>query len=107
MASKRNIINEEVDYLSPYEFDTTLGKVLTRIQDLVDEYGADATLDWNPNFYHPYDHDPSPRFSIYKKREETDKEYADRMAKSKADNAAREARDQAEFARLSAKYGTK
>lgn len=105
--SKRRIINEEVTDISPWEFSITLDKLRDRVNELIDQYGADAELDWEPNFYHPYESSPSPRFAVKKAREENDREYADRVARERADNAARETREKAEFERLAKKYGSK
>ena len=107
MISKKKIITENVEDIPPYEMEGTLANLRDKINSLIDLYGPTARLEWNPNFYHAYDRDPSPRFDIQRTREETDEEYEKRTRLEKEDKQAREARDRAEFERLKKVLGEK
>lgn len=105
--SKRITITETVGDVSPYDIDGSLEQLEKHVQYLITKHGKDARLDWDSNYYYPYESNPSPRFHIRVSREENDKEYSDRVARNKAENAAREVREKAEFERLAKKYGAK
>ena len=105
--SKKKIIRDNVGSVTPLDIDGSLKHLRERVNQLIAVHGENARLDWNPRFYYDYDTEPSPRFEIYVDREETDAEYNKRIEQTKADNAAREAREKAEFERLAKKYGAK
>jgi hypothetical protein len=109
MRSVKNYktITENVGYVSPFDFDGTLAKVVEHLQIIISKHGPDARLDYDSNYYYDYDTTPSPRYHIRKDRQETDAEYENRIAQSKAENALREEREKAEFERLSKKWGPK
>lgn len=102
----KRIVKRELRIFSPYDFDGNLGDILSEIQDLVDLYGKDVRLDFEPDFYYPYESSPSPRFVIYGNREETDAEYATRLDREATEKARQDARDLAEFNRLKSKFST-
>lgn len=110
--NKRKMKKEE-RVLSLYDFDGTLESVRGFIDHLIEEYGKDATLDncteWD------YDCDRSI-YRLHYEREETDAEMDKRLkAAAKArirrkaqkikEDAAKEARELKELARLRKKYG--
>ena len=103
--SERKIINEMVDDVSMWEFEGTLQDVLLRVEELYSKHGPDARLDYNAHFHYDYEANPSPRYELYVKREENDKEFMDRRSEEQRYAAQNEARDKAEFERLSAKFG--
>jgi hypothetical protein len=103
--NRKIVITETVGDVTPYDIDGSLEQLEKQVQELIAKHGKDARLSWDSNFYYPYESNPSPRFHIRVDREESDKEYTDRVARSKADNAAREIREKAEFERLAKKYG--
>lgn len=105
--TKPKIITLQVGYVSTYEFEGKLGDIKNRVQELIEEHGDKARLDYNARFYYEYDNEPSPRYEIIIEREETEAEAKARAKQTRADNAAREAREKAEFERLSKKYGSK
>ena len=103
--NERKIISAMEDTVSMWEMEGTLADVKQRIQALIDKHGPDAKLDYNAHFYYDYDNEPSPRFELYVKREENDKEFMDRRSQEQHWEQEREARDKAEFERLSKKFG--
>jgi histidinol dehydrogenase len=105
--TERKMITEKVDYVSNYEFEGSLQSILERIQDLIKEHGPEAVLDYNANYYYDYDTEPSPRYEIYIKREETDDEVKQRLFFEAEQIRQREEREKAEFERLAKKYGAK
>ena len=89
---------------SPGWLNGTLADALEKIQNEINEYGPDAVFDYDANFHYDYDSSPSPQLSIRIQREETDEEYAKRVAyenKWKADVAER---DRIEYERLKKQF---
>lgn len=107
MPPKKRTITEGFKDVSPHELETSLGDLHAMIGQWIAKYGHNARLDWDAHFYYDYDPNPSPRFNILRDREETDAEFAERVAKEKAEKEAREAGERAEFERLQAKFGKK
>lgn len=105
-STKINITETLDQDLAPYEFERELGDLIKFLTELAQRHGNDAYLDWNPNYhYSRYDHEPSPRFLLRKKRPETDAEYQIRMDKEQAEKKQIRDRELAEFRRLQEKYG--
>lgn len=104
---RKRSVRDYITEVSPYELETTLGDLQARIQQWIDDHGPDARLDWDAYFHHDYESTPSPRFNLVKDREETDREFEERIGKEKKDQEERETRERAEFERLSAKFGKK
>jgi len=105
--TKRREVTEVLDdHVSPGDLELTLGELATWFKNLAKKHGADAYLDWNPNYHYPYDPVPSPKYSIRKKRLETDQELAKREADEQRMQLAAEERERAELARLQQKYQT-
>jgi len=104
---QRKIINATVEDLDPYSLDSTLGKAKAHLESLITKYGPDAQLDWDSNFYYPYDENPSPRYHIRVERLENDEEFEKRLAQEKTWKDAQAARDLAEFERLNKLFGKK
>ena len=102
---KRKIITVTAQTFSPYHFEGTLETVLKEVKELIKVYGKDARLDYDPHHYEPYSTEASPQFGILVSREETEEEYQSRVAVEKALGDDREARERAEFERLSKKFG--
>ena len=102
---KRKIITVTAQTFSPYDFERTLENLLKEVKELIKVYGKDARLDYDPHHYEPYSSEASPRFGILVSREETEEEYQSRVAEEKALGDDREARERAEFERLSKKFG--
>jgi hypothetical protein len=103
----RKIISATVEEVSPYDFDTSLANVKERIDEWIKKYGADARLDWDANFYYPYEQNPSPRYTLKIQRPENDEELEKRTAQEKKWQDEREARDRAEYDRLKKQFGDK
>lgn len=104
---QKRIISVEVETITPYEFDNTLGNLKSYISDLVTKYGVDARMEWDGDYWPQYSDSPSPRFEVKIMREETDAEYNKRVAQEEKDQSAREAHERKEFERLQAKFGAK
>ena len=105
--TKKQVITVDVEDISPYEFETTLGNLKARIDDLITKYGVDANLDWDPDYWPQYNDGPAPRYNVKINREETDKEYDKRITEETAACAVRDERERKEFERLQAKFGAK
>jgi len=103
--SKRKIITVTAHTLSPYDFEGTLEDLLKEVRVLIDEYGSQARLDYNRYYQEQYSSEASPQFDVLVSREETEEEYQSRVAVEKALGDDREARERAEFERLSKKFG--
>jgi hypothetical protein len=103
--SKRNIITVTAETLSPYDFEGTLEDLLKKVKTLIKEYGSKARLDYNRYYQEQYSSEASPQFDVLVSREETEEEYHSRVAVEKALGDDREARERAEFERLSKKFG--
>lgn len=73
------IIRIEEETVMPYQFEGKVTKVITMLQSLVDRYGENVELDWKPNFYEPYDPEPTPLFEVMSVRPETPEEVQERL----------------------------
>lgn len=91
--------------MHPYDIEGSLKDALALIKDLIEEYGEDTKLNWNPYNHYPYDSEPTPIFEILINREETDEEYSKRLEQEAKYKAAQEARDRAAYEELKKKYG--
>jgi hypothetical protein len=105
--TKRKILNLKVDHVSNYEFEGTLANIQERVQDLINEHGPEARLEYNPRFYYDYDNEPSPRYEVVISREETDAEAKQRLMKEAEEIRKRNEHERKEFERLAKKYGAK
>jgi hypothetical protein len=105
--TKRNKIREKAEDISTWEFEGPLSLVLKRIQELIEQHGPDARLDYNEHFYYDYDNEPTPRFELYVEREENDAEFKQRLFFQAEHIRKHEEAEKAEFERLQAKFGTK
>lgn len=103
----KRVIELEVTDLSPYELDGTLEQVKKRIEELIEQYGAEARLSWDADYWPQYQDSPSPRYDVKISREETDAEYEDRIRKEQEQKDAIERRERADFERLQKKFGSK
>lgn len=90
--------------VSPYSLDGKIEDAIERLNELLEIHGRDARLDWDSNFYHPYDSNPSPCFHIRKSRPETDEEYQTRLEKEKRLEEETRTRELALLEALSKKY---
>ena len=78
----------------------SLKDALAEIQNLIAKYGEEATIE----AYTPAYSD-SEYLGVYAKREETDKEMANRIASEEENEKWRAARDAEEYERLKKKFG--
>ena len=78
----------------------TLKEALTEIQNLIETYGEEATIDV---YCPPYS--DSEYLGVYAKREETDKEMAERIKNEEQSEKWRAKRDEEEYERLKKKFG--
>ena len=99
------IVTKLADTLSTSDFEGTLQDVLLRIEELYSKHGPDARLDYNRYFFYEYDHEPTPRYELYIKREETEAEAKQRLMQDAEQTRQREEREKAEFERLQKKFG--
>ena len=103
--SKRKIITVTAQTFSPYQFEGTLETVLKEVYELIKVHGKDARLDYDSLYCEQYSSEASPRFGVLVSREETEEEYNTRVTVEKELESTREARERAEFERLSKKFG--
>lgn len=99
------IVRKVAKTFYPYRIEGKLSEVMAEIQSLIDTHGEDAMLDFDPHHYEPYVNEPSPQFRVMIYREETDNEYATRLAIVADAKAEREAAEAAEYERLKKKFG--
>lgn len=104
VVSTRKFIEQYGEEISPYDWDTTLKRVREQIDNLIEQYGEDARLDWDEHYRYPYDDHTSPRYTVVIDRFETDEEMAEREAKEDAQRKQQEARELKEYERLQAKF---
>jgi len=106
--SKKKIKDVEVEVFSPYELDGMLGDIVAKLVVYVEQYGADARLDYSSYGYSrsPYEGD-SPGFRIIVQEEESDEEYAARIAKEKEEAKDIESKERKQLEVLLKKYGAK
>jgi hypothetical protein len=104
MSKRKNVIVTAHTF-SPYDFEGTLETVLKEVYELIKVHGKDARLDYDSLYCEQYSSEASPQFRILVSREETEEEYQSRVAVEKALGDDREARERAEFERLSKKFG--
>lgn len=84
----------------PGHFDGTLKQVLSEVETLIAEYGADAVLSYDRDHWESsYDDHPSPTYFLTKHRPENDEELAARQERE-AERAAKQ--QQAELETLEA-----
>ena len=112
MSKARKILDVEAnEYVDFYEFDgKTPEEIIERMKALRAEMGERDVY-----FYiNHYGYDGGKELTLRERREENDKEYDARIksedkarAKAKADKAAKEAKERAEFERLKKKFESK
>ena len=107
LVTDRGSVNELMTEPAPYEFEGTLAELRERIDQWINLYGMEATVSWDPYRHHAYEHSPSPTYYIHKKRDETDEEWAKRLAERQAQEQAQQARNLAEYERLQKLLGKK
>lgn len=71
---KRKIF-QKLDNFGCYTFDGKVENVITELQEMVNQYGPDITLDYGQH----NSYDDSYSYNLNLQREETDAEYATRM----------------------------
>lgn len=88
-----------------YSLSGKLSEALEEIQKLIEEHGADATLDIDKECeaYSDYEYAYA---RVYIMREETDEEYAKRVAQEKKYAEQREQQDREAYERLKKKFGS-
>jgi len=91
-------------YLGPSDFDDTLGNVKSLIDKLIASHGPEASLEFDLDHHEPYDPDPSPRVRIKISREETDKEFEERVDGEMKRQDMLDKFDLIEFERLQKKF---
>jgi len=105
--SKKKIITETVEKISPYDFEGKLSDMACRVDVLIKKYGMNAVVDWDSTHQEQYTGNPSPTYFINRDREETDSELANRLRTEKENLARQEERDLDEFERLKKKLNRK
>lgn len=97
------IVIENVEEVSPSEFEGDITAVHAKIVDLMSRHGPTATIRWDPDNWLPYDESPTPVYRVTREREETEEEFAKRLDTIAENEAKMLARDLAEFERLKLK----
>lgn len=101
---KQVLVKEEV--ISGYTIgDRSLKEVRHYIDRLINQFGEDTYMSWTPNYYYPYEREPSPSFVIKTHRMENDVEYEKRLREEEEMRKRNEDRERETLARLQEKYG--
>ena len=93
--------------VSPYELEGTLKALKEQIEGWIANYGEDAYLNWDPDYWPQYQDSPSPQYDIKRDREETDDECEKRIKDEQLKKDLQEAREKKEFERLQKKFAGK
>jgi hypothetical protein len=96
---ERKIVPYEECYI---DFEMSLGEVLKEIKQLIKAYGEEAYIE---GYTDQYSNSDRKTYHVFTKKPETDDQYNTRIAYEEKWTKESEARDAAEFARLSAKFG--
>lgn len=100
----KKIINAIAEEDVKWNLCGSLEHVRKEIDDLINRYGKDATLDIDAEYPDYGSHERYAFARVYIMREETDQEYAKRVAEEAKYREQMEARDRAEFQRLQEKF---
>ena len=105
---KKKIIDVVLVENIKYELDgASLNQVLHKIDGLIQKHGGDALLDIDMGYSDAYSQTESVFIAVRGKREETDKEFTERMSQEATWEAAHVARELAEYKRLQALFENK
>ncbi len=97
-------VTETKDVFSPYNFEGSLRDLAQKIDALIAQYGESAYLDYDPNYYYPYDQVPSPSYFVKLERPETPEETQARLEQEAQWQRQREEQERKEFERLKEKF---
>lgn len=98
-------ITVTAETFSASNFEGNLGDLAQTVENLIKQYGKDAYLNYDKNYYYPYDSESTPSYEVRIVREENDEEYQKRLQEENKYRKEIEERERAEFERLSKKYG--
>jgi hypothetical protein len=104
---KKRTVTRQLSEFDPSYLELSLEQVLAKVQGLINEYGKDATLSWQPLFYYSYDQTPSPKFFVEIQELESDDEFDQRCTDRAEANRVDLEHERAEFARLQRKFALK
>jgi hypothetical protein len=104
---QRHTITATVDEFSGYEFDGKILDIISKLADLVAKHGPEVTLDYDSNYYHPYESTPSPRFNVRIERLETIPEWEKRVTEYETHMANVAEAERKQYEALKAKFGDK
>ncbi len=99
-------ITVTAETFSASNFAGNLGDLAQTVENLIKQYGKDAYLDYDKNYYYPYESEGTPSYEVRIVREENDEEYQKRLQEENKYRKKIEERERAEFERLSKKYGS-
>lgn len=106
--TEKKMIRVSIEEESPGCWPEDIDKIIERLTELKSRVelkpGERLDLEYNAYFCYPYDQHTSPMFILYHTRLENDAEFADRTAREHMQQQERNARERAEFQRLSAKF---
>lgn len=100
-------ITVTAETFSASNFEGNLGDLAQTVENLIKQYGKDAYLNYDKNYYYPYPYDSesTPSYEVRIVREENDEEYQKRLQEENKYRKEIEEREKVEFERLYKKYG--
>lgn len=98
-ARPKQLIKKKILTVSKYDFCGRVEDVIAEINRWKEQHGSDLVVDWDT------DYDGEVEFMLFKEREETDEEYAQRIRLEDIRRGHQEDREKAEYERLKAKFG--
>lgn len=102
---KKEMIQVTHEQINTYYLEGKLSTVRDTIDEWIAQYGPDAVLDFERDFYYSYDQNPTPMFFMRGHREETDEEFNKRVKEATDRKRQIEEMERAQFLELSKKYG--
>lgn len=104
MVQQRKNISVIRATISPYEFEGKFECIAEIVQKYLQQYGPEAMVYWEPEYYRSGGTDPSPCFVIRTFREETDEEFAARFEKEETLRKMKEQQDWETYQRLAERF---
>jgi len=106
--TQRKMVRELVKEESPGCWPDDINQIIKRLEELKSirklQPSETLSLEFDEYFHYAYDSHSTPMFLLYHTRLENDAEFQDRTAREQQQQQEREARERAEFERLSKKF---
>lgn len=103
---KKQMVREIKETFSAYEFESSnLKDLKEKVDALIAKYGESAKLNYDKNYYHPYDSEATPSYEVIVSREETDEEFNKRVNEENQWKAKKEDDERKQYEALKKKFG--